>query len=189
LLDIKIKVVGIFIKQYRMKLLKLLAIIAGCAVPVAVSGQQAAPGDTLLNHLTGRWVLKGTIAGKNIQHDIAAELVLGHQYIELKETSQEKLADGKPFYDAIVFFCYNKTRNQYDCLWLDNTGTTDFDPKVVAHATPKTNTIELLFNMSDKSLFHTTLTFIPDENKWRWLMESDENGKIEVFADAEMLKQ
>ncbi len=160
-----------------------------CLCPVAVSAQQAAPADTLLNHLTGKWVLEGTIAGKNIRHDITAEWVLGHQYIELKETAKEKLANGQPSYDAIVFFCYNKAHNQYDCLWLDNTGTTDFDPKVVAHATPGPNTIALLFKMGNNTLFHTTLTFIPNENRWHWKLESDDNGKIEVFADAQMLRQ
>ena len=173
----------------RMRILKRLAIMLFCLSRVVASAQQPVPAITLLNHLTGKWVLKGTIAGKNILHDITAEWVLGHQYIELKETGREKLADGRPSYDAIVFICYNKKLNRYDCLWLDNTATTDFDAKAIAHGICKTNTIALLFKTGSKSLFHTMLTFTPNENKWHWKMESDENGKIEVFADAQMSKE
>jgi hypothetical protein len=49
-----------------MKILKILAIIITSIFPFAALAQQAAPADTLLNHLTGKWVLEGTIMGKPI---------------------------------------------------------------------------------------------------------------------------
>lgn len=172
-----------------LRILKFVTVMAASFAPFAVSSQQITHADTLLNHFTGKWVLKGMIAGKNIQHDITADWVLGRQYIEFKETSQEKRKDGQPSYESIVYLSYNNKMNRYDCLWLDNTAKTDFDAKAVAHAIPKTNTIALLFKTGNKSVFHTTFTFIPNENKWHWKMESEDHGKFEVFADARMIKE
>jgi hypothetical protein len=30
---------------------------------------------------------------------------------------------------------------------------------------------------------------MPKENKWHWKMQSDENGKLELFADAQMTRE
>jgi len=168
-----------------MKMIKILAAVVLVIVPMLVFAQQPAPADALLNRLTGKWILKGVIDGKNIQHDIIAEWVLGHQYLQLKETSDEKTPNGDPSYDAIVL---NNKLMQYDCLWLDNTSNGGLSNGVIAHTKFKANTLALLFKFSDKSYFHTTFIFNPTENSWHWKMESDENGKIEPFADAEMSK-
>jgi hypothetical protein len=47
--------------------------------------QQSAAYDPLLDHLTGNWILQGTIAGHETTHDIEAEWVLGHEYVRLHE--------------------------------------------------------------------------------------------------------
>ena len=48
--------------------------------------------------------------------------MLAHQYIQIRETSQSKTADGAPEYDAIVYIGRNPDSKQYSCLWLDTTG-------------------------------------------------------------------
>jgi len=164
-------------------------LVVTIAAPGSVFPQQQPPADTLLNHFTGKWTLRGVIDGKNIQHDITASWVLGHQYLELKETSTEKQPNGLPEYEAVVFICYNTRTNRYDCLWLDNTSNAGLSNGVIAHAAFQPNTIALLFNMSDKTLFHTTFTFSPSENRWHWKMESDEGGRLQTFADAQMFQK
>jgi hypothetical protein len=171
-----------------MKLPRILAAIALVIAPIFGFAQQASPSDTLLNRLTGKWLLKGAIAGKNIQHHITAKWVLGHQYLQFNETSDEQMPNGQPQYDAIVLVCYNNQSMQYDCLWLDNTSNSGLSNGIVAHAKFKADTIALLFKFSSNSLFHTTFTFNPNQNSWHWKMESDDSGKIQVFADAEMVK-
>jgi hypothetical protein len=46
---------------------------------LSVSVQQTTFQDSLLEHMVGKWILQGTIAGKETTHDIVAEWVLGHQ--------------------------------------------------------------------------------------------------------------
>jgi hypothetical protein len=170
-----------------MRILKLVLSLALIFSPVMVLAQQPS-ADMLLNHITGKWLLKGTIAGADIEHDITATWVLGHQYIELKETSRHKQADGMPDYDAMVFISRDNTKNQYDCLWLDNTSNSGLANEIIAHAPVKPDTLAFLFKISDHSYFHTTLSYNAANNCWHWLLTSDENGKMEVFADAMMVK-
>ena len=171
-----------------MRFLKLLIGITFLAVPHCVFGQYVQSSDTLLDHMAGKWLLKGTIAGGRVEHDITAAWVLGHQYIEIKETSREKQADGTPVYEATVFISRDKSRNQYDCLWLDNTSNSGLSNEIIAHADVKPNVIAFLFKINAKSYFHTTLTYNTADDSWHWHMTDDENGKLEVFADAVMSK-
>lgn len=57
---------------------------------------------TLLDHLTGSWVLQGIIADKRTAHDVDATWVLNHEYVQLHEISREKNDSGGPEYEAIV---------------------------------------------------------------------------------------
>ena len=78
--------------------------------------------DPLLDRLVGTWVLRGNIAGKPVTHAVKVQWVLAHEYIQIRETSRSKKADGAPDYDAIVYIGWNPDEKQYACLWLDSTG-------------------------------------------------------------------
>ncbi|HUN65772.1 MAG TPA: hypothetical protein VMW43_06680, partial [Bacteroidota bacterium] len=52
-----------------------------------VFGQRAAFRDSLLDEFAGTWVLRGTIAGKQTTHDVSAEWILGHEYLQFREIS------------------------------------------------------------------------------------------------------
>ena len=80
---------------------KIFAAIVLVALPA--SAQQLTLQDPLLDHLVGKWVLRGTIEGRETTHDIIAEWVLGHQYVRLHEVSREKNAQSQAAYEAIVF--------------------------------------------------------------------------------------
>ena len=92
-------------------LLKILVLLS--LTPFPASAQHPIQ-DSLLGHMTGKWLLQGTVDGKETTHDIVAEWVLGHQYMQIDEVSREKNVDGKPVYDAIVFIGLNKALTRYN---------------------------------------------------------------------------
>ena len=147
-----------------------------------VLSQQTSFQDSLLEHMVGRWILQGTIAGKETTHDIIAEWVLGHQYMQFHETSREKNAVGQAEYEAIVFIGWDQPSSQYACLWLDVTGGGGLSAQAIGHAKPNGDEIAFLFKGSDGSTFHTTFVYDRSADTWRWLMDSEENGKLQPFA-------
>ena len=98
------------------------------------SAQPSTWQDPLLDHMTGKWILRGTIDGKQTTHDVVVEWVLGHQYIRLHEVSREKQASGQPAYEAIVFVGWDQPSSQYACLWLDSTGGGGLKGQAIGHA-------------------------------------------------------
>jgi hypothetical protein len=150
--------------------------------PTLCLAQLPSRQDSLLNHLTGKWILQGTIGGKQTTHDIVAEWILGNQYLQITEVSREKEADGKPSYDAKVFITWNQNSKLYDCLWLDNTGNEGLRDGAVGHSEFLTDRIEIKFKASDGSKFYTTFIFNKTADTWQWLMDGEENGKIVPFA-------
>jgi hypothetical protein len=122
----------------------------------SASAQEPAFQDSLLDHMTGKWVLQGTIAGKETTHDIVSEWVLSHEYVRLHEVSREKDAKGRPAYEAIVFIGWNQTSGEYACLWLDSTGGGGLSAQAIGHAKRGGDEIAFLFKGQDGSIFHTT---------------------------------
>jgi len=171
-----------------MKIILLRMLVLLSLTPVPVLAQQAIR-DSLLGHMTGKWLLQGTVDGKETTHDIVSEWVLGHQYIQIKEVSREKNADGKPIYDAIVFIGLNKSLTGYSCLWLDNTGSDGLNPHAIGHAKRNGNRLEFLFNIVDNSIFHTTFVYNSQDDSWQWLMDNEENGKWQSFAKMKLTRE
>ena len=156
--------------------------LIGILYSSVVLSQQTTFQDSLLEHMVGRWILQGTIAGKETTHDIIAEWVLGHQYMQFHETSREKNAVGQAEYEAIVFIGWDQPSSQYACLWLDVTGGGGLSAQAIGHAKPNGDEIAFLFKGSDGSTFHTTFVYDRSADTWRWLMDSEENGKLQPFA-------
>ena len=59
--------------------------------PVTLIAQQTTSQDSLLDRLTGNWILQWTIAGNEITHDINTQWVLDHQYVQLKEVARKQV--------------------------------------------------------------------------------------------------
>lgn len=167
---------------------RLLIFLAAIGLSFGLHAQHNLPSDTLLNHLTGKWLLNGFMSGKQVKHNINAGWVLGHEYFQIKETSQERDAKGHPSYEAIVYITFNRSHNQYDCLWLDNTSNAGLSNGIIAHAKKESNKLALLFKFNEHFYFHTTFIYNPSKNSWKWVMTSDDNGKKEIFANAIMQK-
>lgn len=169
------------------KILWIFASIILISFPA--SAQQSTFQDSLLDHMIGKWVLRGTIGGSETTHDIAVQWVLGHQYMRLHEVSREKDAEGRAAYEAIVFIGWDEPSSRYACLWLDSTGGGGLTPMAIAYAQRGDDEIAFLFNGSDGSVFHTTFVYGTDTDTWQWLMDGEEGGKLVPFARVKLVRK
>ncbi len=137
--------------------------------------------DSLLDRMTGNWILKGTIAGQETTHDVTVEWILGQQYIQLREIFREKNEADLPAYEALVLIGWDSQLNKYACMWFDVTGGGGLNGKAIAHAERKGNEIPFLFKI-DRSVFHTTFVYDKVTDTWQWFMYGEENGNLQPFA-------
>jgi hypothetical protein len=144
--------------------------------------------DTLLEKMKGNWILKGTIGGQETTHDVAITWILDHQYLQLHEVSREKYSDGKAAYEALVLIGWDAQLNKYACLWLDVTSGGGLRSNTIAHAERSGNKIPFLFIINEKRIFHTTFIYDKNSGTWQWLMDDEDNGKVEPFARVTLTK-
>jgi hypothetical protein len=171
-----------------MKALISLILLLVLFVPTTLKSQQLTSPDSLLNRLTGKWILDGTIDGQKTIHDIDAQRVLNGQYVQLKEVSREKDQKGNPLYEAIVYICWEESKKQYSCLWLDNTSNGGISNGIIGRAKQNGDKIEMIFKYGDTIQFHTTFLYDRDTDTWQWLMDGEENGKLQPFARVKLTK-
>ena len=169
------------------KLLQLILLFVLIS-PVTVKSQQVSQPDSLLNNLAGKWVLTGTIEGQKTTHDVDAKRVLNGQYVQIKEVSREKDEKGNPLYDAVIYICWQDAKKQYFCLWLDNTSNEGISNQVIGRAKQNGDKIEMVFKFSDANQFHTTFIYDRETDTWQWLMDGEENGKLQPFARVKLTK-
>jgi hypothetical protein len=156
-----------------------IALFAVAAALFAAAGHAETVKDPLLDHMTGQWVLTGTIAGQQTTHDIAAEWVLQNTYVRLIEVSREKDAAGNPQYEAEVLVGYDAAKKRYVCFWFDITGIAS--PNTGATAVRDGDSLPFLFKIG-ASDFHTTFTWQAKSASWSWTMDGEEGGKLQPFA-------
>jgi hypothetical protein len=157
-------------------------------VPFSMSAQQPTLRDSLLDHMTGSWLLQGKIAHTDIVHDIDVNWVLGHQYILIKETSHEKKADGQPAYEANVYVGWDQSSNEYVCAWLDVYG--GISPQSIGRSKPNGNEIFFVFrDSSNADNFHTKFIYNKNNDSWQWLMDNVDKGKLLPFADVKLTRK
>jgi hypothetical protein len=158
-------------------------------VPVTAKSQQLTQPDSLLNRMTGNWILNGTINGQKTTHDVEIQRVLNGQYVQLKEVSRERDQNGNPVYEALVYICWEESKKQYSCLWLDNTGNGGISNGITGHAKQNRDKIELIFRYNATAQFHTTFLYNRETDTWQWLMDEEEDGKTQPFARIVMTKK
>ena len=162
----------------------IIMVLSATAFPV-----ETHVSDPLLDHLIGRWVLSGTIAGKKTTHDVSVEWVLKHGYARVHEISREKDPTGAPAYEAIVFISVDSNSGEYTCLWLDSTGSWGLTAEAFGRAKPKTNSIPFVFKNPDGSVsFENTFSYDPAANTWAWIMDNVEDGKHKPFGRVTLVK-
>ncbi len=166
----------------RLAILFLLLVTA--CLPLAA--QQPTFQDELLDHLTGHWVLRGTIARKATTHDVTAEWVLNHQYLRLHEISREKNAKGLPEYEANVYLGWDEVTHRYLAIWLDVWG--GFGKATVGYSPRNGDTLRFLFN-DGTSDFHTTFLYDRKAAQWEWQMDNEDHGKLVPFARVKLTRE
>jgi hypothetical protein len=145
--------------------------------------------DSFLDHMVGKWVLEGTIAGRNTTHDIVSEWVLGHQYIRIQEVSRDKNAENKPAYEATIFIGRDPLSSEYRCLWLDNTGPWDFTSQAIGRAKRGGDTITFRFESNDSSSVNTTFSYDKNGDAWQWSIDNETGGKARAFARVRLTRK
>jgi hypothetical protein len=151
------------------------------------AAQRPEVNSPLLDRLAGDWVLQGTIAGRQVTHDIRAEWVANHQYLRLHEVSREKTADGKAQYDAFIHIGWNEKKKNYTIIWLDNFW--GIDPESIGTATPKEN--EMLFLWKDEKgevTFSNDFLYDTKTDSWLWSMDNVANGVHKPFGRVKLTR-
>jgi hypothetical protein len=152
-------------------------------VSVSAAAEMPSAATALLNHLTGNWVLRGTIAGKPTTHDVQAVWVINHEYLQLHEISREKNASGGPAYEAIVYIGWDTKAKQYTCLWLDSTSGDGLSSGVIGRASPAGDSIPFVFTLSASDQIRTRFSYDKTAGTWQWLIDSVTDGRTQPFAN------
>src|SRR5271166_3315423 len=146
----------------------ILATICGALTAMA---QQAPINSPLLDHLSGKWVLQGTVGKQPVTHDFDAEWVLQNHYLRFLEVSREKNDKGKPQYEAMVSVGWNEKTKQYACVWLDVYGGLNVES--IGVATPKENELAFVFrDEHGETTFTNTFIYDPKTNTWKDLLDN-----------------
>jgi hypothetical protein len=159
---------------------KLLLSFVFCATALAAA-QQPPVHSPLLDHLVGKWVMQGTIAGQVTTHDVDAEWVLDHHYVRIHEVSREKDSKSKPQYEATIYIAWNEATKQYAAVWLDVYG--GMSPESVGLADLKENELPFIFK-DDKGAIGFSNDFVYDAqaDTWEWRMDNVDKGVPKPFG-------
>ncbi len=129
-------------------------------VALPVTAQEPGFQDDLLDRLAGNWLMQGTIAGDEVNHDVVAEWVLDHNYLRLREVAREQDERGKPAYEAIIFIGWDEPSSRYVCLWLDSTGGSGLTGEGLGYAEPDGDELAWVFD-TPTTLIHNTFSVRP----------------------------
>ena len=152
---------------------RLILALAGLVLVSPVHGQSP-QRDSLLNHLIGRWVLRGPMAGKGVVHDVTFQWVLGGEYVEMHEVSRERTPAGTPAYEAVAYLVHDPHSHEYGALWMDNTDYNAFLPGGQGRGVATGDSIPFLFTSSPTDRFHNTFVYDRANDTWAWHMDNDD---------------
>ena len=163
----------------------VLAFASGSGLPssaLAQGSKKAAP-EFLMERMAGKWVMRGTMAGGKVTHDVHVDRILDRRYVRIHELSREKDAWGKPAYEAWIHIAWDKEKEEFVVMWLDNTATTNFSPDGVGHGKPDGDRIPFVWNLADGSGIHNTFAYNRASDTWSWRIDNvDKSGKTSPFG-------
>ena len=165
--------------------------LAAAVLPALLFSAASGQGfqDELLDRLAGDWVMRGTIAGQEVTHDIRAEWVLEHNYIRFHEVSRERTESGTPEYEAMVFFSGNPKGDGYACLWLDSTGWEGLDAGAIGHAKPEKDRLAFVFELPDGGRIYNTFQYVRESDHWRCTIDLEDEEGRRPFARVKMHRE
>ena len=152
--------------------------------PMSHAQSPASPSPaTLMDKMTGEWVMTGIIGKHQVTHDVYVDWILKRQYIRIHDISREKDADGESAYEAWILIAWDKENTEYVVMWLDNTGTTNFAAEGVGHGKPDGDRIPFVWKLSDGSGIHNTFAYDRQSDTWSWTIDNvDQSEKLSPFA-------
>ena len=162
-------------------------LLALLLVAVAIPAQSFE--DELLDRFVGDWVMRGTIAGDEVVHDVRAGWILAHHYLQFTDVSREPDASGAPVYEAHVTIGWDEATQTYACLWLDVTGGEGLTNGVIGRAQREGDSIPFVFGMDETSAIHNTFIFDAETDTWRWVIDNVREGRRERFADVTLSRE
>ncbi len=165
---------------------RLLLLLMFCST-TATLGQQAPVNSPLLDHLAGKWVLQGTIAGQATTHEVSAEWVLQHHYLRIHEISREKNGKGDAQYEATIFVAWNEPTKQYACVWLDDYG--GLTSASIGVASPKQDELAFVFKDEKGAVsFNNDFVYDAKAGTWEWRMDNIVDGVAKPFARVKLTR-
>lgn len=162
-----------------------LALVSGPSVPCLALAQDSKKGgpEFLLGRMTGKWVMRGTIAGEKVTHDVTVDRILGGRYVRIHEIAREKDRSGQPSYEAWIHIAWDKAKGEFVVMWLDNTATTNFSADGVGHGKPAGDKIPFVWKLADGSGIRNTFAYLRAGDEWSWRIDNvDKAGKSSAFG-------
>ena len=139
--------------------------------------------DSLMDRLTGEWVMAGKIGKEQVTHDVHVDWILKRQYIRIHDVSREKDADGEFAYEAWIHIAWDEENAEYVVMWLDNTGTTNFAAEGVGHGKPDGDRIPFVWKSADGSGIQNVFAYDRANDTWSWTTDNvDKSGTPSPFA-------
>lgn len=132
--------------------------------------------DTLLDKLTGHWIVTGNVGSDKVVYNFSVQWVLNHQFLEITFSDTAT----KPEYTAKVFIGYNCQKNKYIIHWIDNFGGAFSE--TLGFGTKKDKSIEMLFDYPPGQLINT---FSYEKKNDQWTSHSitkDKRGNWITFG-------
>jgi hypothetical protein len=141
------------------------------------------PTESLMEKMTGEWVMQGTIDNEKVTHDVYVDRILNRQYVRIHEVAREKDAAGEPAYEAWIHIAWDKANKEYVVMWLDNTGVTNFSSDGVGHGKPDGDRIPFIWNLADGTGIHNTFAYARASDTWSWKIDNlDKSRKSSPFG-------
>jgi hypothetical protein len=117
--------------------------------------------DDLVNHITGTWKLEGKIMGHDAHHEVRAEWVLNHQFLNIQERTAAAAPDSEHRYEASWFLGYDAVSERYVLHLLDVFGGRFSE--TLGYGTRDGDSIRFVFEYPDGP-FHTTYRWSPQND-------------------------
>jgi len=165
----------------------LLAVIVISLFPASSIAQTPAPwNDDLVERLAGTWKVEGQVMGRDAHHELHADWVLNHQFLEIHEQTAATAASTESRYEALWFLGYDAISERYVLHLMDVFGTRYSE--TLGYGTREGNYIRFVFEYPDGP-FHTNYLWNPGEGAWEWRMEQkDKDGKWTPFANLRLTR-
>lgn len=155
-----------------------LPLLLAAAAPTAA--QQPPLQDSLLDRMSGAWVIAGTIAGRQTIHDLSASWDLDHHYLHLHEVSRERDRAGRPGYEAQVYIGWNPAQARYGCVWLDIFG--GLTTESVGMAPRAGDRLAFAFERDGQVTLRNLMVWHADSRTWDWTIVNVDHGRETIFA-------